>query len=414
MKVELLFIIIILSLAVFNCLILILRNARNLSNDSMLVASLFFYNFCVLVYYFWFEAGYIIQMPHLLRTLSPVMYLCAPFFYFFIRESVGQSRGLHKSDILHFIPALFHLIDLVPFFMEPYAVKLAYAQIIVNDSSQISKVASGLIPIKFHYIFRILLQTGYYLICIRLVYSANKSGYFKQVHKENSKNWLITLLFFMGWVVAFQLSFAFFGLMTNFGLMYSEDLNHMLRISSLFGIFLLNLYINFKPGFLFSEANQRSVFNTADWSESLSRIDEAPEEKKMVKIRKRDFFFKLNDQEHPTSEIKSQIISTLERDKVFTEIGINISKFSTTIGLHPKLVSQVINSEFGIGFNELINQYRVVYAVEKIEEGYLDDFTLEALGNHCGFNSRTTFFNAFKKEKGKSPSEYWKNFQETI
>jgi AraC-like DNA-binding protein len=78
----------------------------------------------------------------------------------------------------------------------------------------------------------------------------------------------------------------------------------------------------------------------------------------------------------------------------------------------PKSVSYTINREFGKGFNEFLNQYRVEYAISKIEDGYLDDYTLEALGEISGFNSRTTFFNAFKKEMGFSPSEFWKKFQE--
>jgi AraC-like DNA-binding protein len=112
-----------------------------------------------------------------------------------------------------------------------------------------------------------------------------------------------------------------------------------------------------------------------------------------------------------TSQIKSQILFSLEEELIFTQKGISLNLFANRFNVSTKLLSYTINREFGKGFNEFLNQYRVAYAIKKIEEGYLDDYTLEALGETSGFNSRTTFFNAFKKEMGYSPSEYWKKFQ---
>jgi YesN/AraC family two-component response regulator len=111
-------------------------------------------------------------------------------------------------------------------------------------------------------------------------------------------------------------------------------------------------------------------------------------------------------------EIKSVIRIVLEREEVITNPRIRLSLFAEMMDLSPKVVSHVIKKEFKKGFNELLNKYRIRFAIEKIEEGYLDLYTLEALGEESGFSSRTTFFNAFKKELGISPSAYWKRYQE--
>ena len=111
-------------------------------------------------------------------------------------------------------------------------------------------------------------------------------------------------------------------------------------------------------------------------------------------------------------QIKSVIKSAFKKEEVITNPNLCLSLLAEMLDLSPKVVSHVINKEFNNGFNELLNKHRVQYAIEKIEEGYLDFYTLEALGEESGFNSRTTFFNAFKKETGNSPSEYWKKFQE--
>jgi AraC-like DNA-binding protein len=44
---------------------------------------------------------------------------------------------------------------------------------------------------------------------------------------------------------------------------------------------------------------------------------------------------------------------------------------------------------------------------EKIKEGELKQFTLEALALSAGFHSRITFIRAVKKLKGVTPSEYF-------
>ena len=92
-------------------------------------------------------------------------------------------------------------------------------------------------------------------------------------------------------------------------------------------------------------------------------------------------------------------------EEVFTDSDVRLPLIAEKINISPKVVSRIIKNEFKKGFNELLNKYRVQYAIGKIEDGYLDTFTLESLGEVSGFSSRTTFFNA-AKEMGISPSEY--------
>jgi AraC-like DNA-binding protein len=49
---------------------------------------------------------------------------------------------------------------------------------------------------------------------------------------------------------------------------------------------------------------------------------------------------------------------------------------------------------------------RLIHALNLINEGYLDNFTIETLGEKCHFNSRTSFYRHFKKHLGVSPSQF--------
>ena len=62
-------------------------------------------------------------------------------------------------------------------------------------------------------------------------------------------------------------------------------------------------------------------------------------------------------------------------------------------------------------FNEFINKYRVSYIKEKINENYLDSFTLNSLASEAGFSNQTTFIAAFKKNENFTPSEYLLNLK---
>jgi YesN/AraC family two-component response regulator len=57
-------------------------------------------------------------------------------------------------------------------------------------------------------------------------------------------------------------------------------------------------------------------------------------------------------------------------------------------------------------FNDFTNKYRVAYIKEKINEKYLDSYTLKSLASEAGFSNLTTFITAFKKIENCTPSEY--------
>lgn len=74
-------------------------------------------------------------------------------------------------------------------------------------------------------------------------------------------------------------------------------------------------------------------------------------------------------------------------------------------------LSQFFSTTYGMNFNAYINKLRVEHAKELLEKKDFD-ISVSELGDECGFNSRTSFFRAFKKYEGVSPSEYITNILE--
>lgn len=137
----------------------------------------------------------------------------------------------------------------------------------------------------------------------------------------------------------------------------------------------------------------------------LGKVDPIYESENKIKSKAEEILEQFDE-----LELIQKIYKLLVLEKIYLQQGLTVGDFAKKLGVQARIVTQIFSELYGHTFKELINMYRVEYAKEKIEEGFLDHFTMEALGQKAGFSSRTTFFNVFKKEIGVCPSEYWKNY----
>jgi AraC-like DNA-binding protein len=100
------------------------------------------------------------------------------------------------------------------------------------------------------------------------------------------------------------------------------------------------------------------------------------------------------------------ILDYFETQKPYLKKGLNISQVAVEINISTRLISFIMNQHFEMRFNEFINKYRGSYIKEKINERYLDSYTLNSLASEAGFSNLTTFIAAFKKMENCTPSEY--------
>lgn len=364
----------------------------------MLGISLLCYNISLLVYFLWIDTGFIVEYPHLLRVISPLIYLNAPFFYFYIRNSLSNTNGLKKYDYLHFLPALIHFIDLIPFYILPLAEKREIASLIFKNKDLLNYIGSGIIPISFHYLFRLAIQLGYLIYCLYLVLKLQPQ-YLKLIHKAQLKNWLSISLMAMATIIISNFCFMVFTYFGDNQDQYSGP-KFACSLIAFLGILFLNAYINFKPELVYGYPGNplvQSEFPESIDNEKPAAILNAEEESKVE--------LEIKGMDRGLEKIRL----ALEQEKVFLLKGITIIDFAKHTGIPPKVLSVLINRKFKTNFNELINNYRVEYAIELLNQQILERYSIEGLASMVGFNSRITFFNAFKKKMGYSPKEYMKN-----
>jgi AraC-like DNA-binding protein len=96
----------------------------------------------------------------------------------------------------------------------------------------------------------------------------------------------------------------------------------------------------------------------------------------------------------------------METDKPYRLEDLRLADVADKLSISPHVLSQLINERLQTNFSDFINRYRVEDTQALIEQTENDCYTLLAIARDCGFNSKTSFYRAFKKHVGMSPSEY--------
>ncbi|WP_420320266.1 helix-turn-helix domain-containing protein [Flagellimonas sp.] len=103
-------------------------------------------------------------------------------------------------------------------------------------------------------------------------------------------------------------------------------------------------------------------------------------------------------------EITNEIKMAFEQDNLHKNNAAGLADLSKHIGRDRYKVSQVLNEYMSSNFYSLLNQYRIAEAKDLLlSKPFL---SVKAIMYEVGFNSKTSFYSAFKKETGLSPNDF--------
>jgi AraC-like DNA-binding protein len=131
----------------------------------------------------------------------------------------------------------------------------------------------------------------------------------------------------------------------------------------------------------------------------------APEVKKVIK--------KTNVKPEEINDYLSRIEKTILQERLFLDSTLSANSLALKVGIPVYKLTFVLNKGAEKNFNEFINNYRIEYAKEMLNDPKQNRKTIYSIALDCGFSSEAPFYVAFKKMVGKSPSAY-KNSLERI
>ena len=110
---------------------------------------------------------------------------------------------------------------------------------------------------------------------------------------------------------------------------------------------------------------------------------------------------------------KNEHIAAMEKlvvdGRMFLDANLTLDKIADELNISKSHLSRIINSELETGFPDYINSLRVQEAKRYLSNAEFSNYTLVAIGLEAGFNSKTTFYNSFKKVTGVTPSDFKNN-----
>ena len=337
---------------------------------------------------FLFQSRYFYNSPHLIGIIWPLDYLYGPIFYFYVRELTSIKPSFErKRDILHFVPLFFGVLLAAPtWFLNPSQKKIMLYGLDGPLTEEIfrANIFDGLATL-----FAVIQIAVYIWLSFRHLrhYRVTIQQQLSEIDKVNL-SWLVSLL----WLLLSLWILYIIDIFFSEGLGIGDQAGMLLHV-----ILVLIIY---SMGYM--GLRQPSIFKTDEFSCSFEVTENGITSVGSDKYSKS----KLSDE--LTEELKARLLIVMEENNPCLERGITLSHLANIVGCTPNNLSQVINDELGKSFFDFINGYRISHAKQQLRCKKAEKVTILQIAMDAGFNSKSAFYTAFKKEVGMTPSQYRK------
>ena len=319
----------------------------------------------------------------------PFYLLNTPFLYFYVRAIFTERVRLQKWDYLHFLPFFVILLNIIPYSLQPWGVKVDFVEKFHRDSRLIYQVHFPFISFTFYFIFRSIISTGYVIVCGNILWKAMVQGKLKLA--KDLEKWLLICLILVALFNLSLLIFSLISLKSNNGILVF-DINGRGRSVATVIMAVLTGSIYFFPKILYGlqTPTGNSITDIIALNKKISKASNAPEFSK--------------------SRLKLVAIA-LENylpGKHYLEPGFCLSDLVKELGMPEHLLTYYFNNHKGVTFLKWKNQLRIQEAIALLNAGKAETNTLESVGKACGYKSRSNFIDSFKSQTGESPSAFLK------
>ena len=103
------------------------------------------------------------------------------------------------------------------------------------------------------------------------------------------------------------------------------------------------------------------------------------------------------------AKLAARIETAMRKDTLYLDSSLSLQKLSRHVGAMPNQVSQTLNQEIGATFFDYVARSRIEASKPLI---ITSNASVLAIALDVGFNSRSSFYNAFKRETGMTPKDF--------
>ena len=319
------------------------------------------------------EAGYYLLFPHLMRVNHPFDFVVAQLFYLYVRSLTEESPRLGRRDLLHFVPAALCVLYLVPYYSAGAEYKLGVQQTLEGLRWYYARTALA-IPLALAYV----LLAG--RLVVRHFRAARRGEAAVGPHAAAQLKLLVYSVSAL-WVVALlRLALDFYDPA------FMDYTNAALPLGATVFVYAL--------AFLALREPQQSHADTAP---AAAAGEAATPSRKYARTaltaERADAFLK-------------RLLDVMASEKPYTDGELTLPRLAARLSVSTHHLSQVINERLNQSFSDFVNSYRVEEAKRRLSDPAAGHYSLLAIAEDVGFNSKSSFNAAFKRQTGMTPSEF--------
>lgn len=299
--------------------------------------------------------------------------LHTPFFFLYVRSLVLKDRIRFSTILLHVLPyAAYNTVILAAYYLKFVELDPKFGFLGLTWSKYQIFYHHGILLaiIAVSYI-----GWGFYLLRI---YSRRLLENVSNLEHTTWLRFLVLsfLFYFLAIYITIELSDSGYGFLPRGVTFYIISFILMTYV-------MLIGYIGLKQSSVFIQFPEERINSTESKKYAKSGVDE----KGLVLL-------------------KSELNAKMSLGKYYLDTDLTLASFAAKIDLNPTYVSQVINQGFGVNFYDFINKFRVEAAKEMLLSSDNDHLSFLGIALSCGFKSKSTFNKSFKKNTGKTPSQF--------
>lgn len=321
---------------------------------------------------------YVLLYPHLVQVATPFQFLFGPLIFLYISVSTSGKR-LRRLDLLHFVPFLLCAAYYAPLYFQSRANKLSYIESALENYPPTEWLVRSAL---------LLTQAAPYLVVTFLIV-ASHSRNVRSLNPEIVKNQLFWLRTFIAMMMLASAAGVF-------RLFFNFRVQSMLLVPLCFSVMIYVAgYMALKHPYALAGIDQPiSIDSSSDREEAeAGRLPVKKYEKSNLTSERADEYLK-------------RLLSCMETEKPYIDGDLTLQKLADRLSIPASHLSQIINERLEQNFFDFINRYRVKEVQRLFEDPSKKHYSLLAIAEEVGFNSKSTFNSAFKKYANMTPSEF--------
>lgn len=369
-KLEIFYIVTIVNLVVLSAILLLMPSKKKKAN-AYLATLLLSITVLMLNYYFWitdFKHGVYITLLFFFVAL----YLIGINFYFYTLSMMGIKITWDTSKILYIIPFIPAIALYIWFQTKPVEFKIEYVAKI-NESFPILETI-------YNAVYSAICCFFFLLSYQRLLKYKRALGNCLSDTEKINLNWLRSFIIILSVVFA-----TVAVIMTT---VQNTTLNCYMGPATA-SFFYLFIFI-------------KTILHPAIYSIYPETLGEYVE--KGMNTKKENEKALVSPDE--SVKIYNGLKNYVNVNKSFLQPKITLKELANYYQVNSHILSYVIKKENENNFYVFINQFRVEEAKKQLSNPDNSNLTIEAIGLQCGFNSKSAFFDVFKKSEEITPRKY--------